>query len=79
MAALKIKFQFKTMKSTTKLLLVECLDKDCKWRVCATKLGISNMSQIMKYSSTCSCQLDMVFHDGRHASSWLIGEIIRET
>ena len=48
----KRKFQFKTTKSTTKLLLVVCLDKECKWRVCATKLGISNMFQIVKNYST---------------------------
>ena len=28
---LKRKFQFKTTKSTTKLLFIECLDKECKW------------------------------------------------
>ena len=38
--ALKRKFEFKTTKFTTKLLLVECFDKECKWQVRATKLGI---------------------------------------
>ena len=77
MMALKKKFQFKTKKSTTRLLLV-CLDKECKWRVHATKLGISTMFQILKYYSTDTCQLNMVSHDSRHASSWLIDESIRE-
>ncbi|KAL6337579.1 hypothetical protein AAG906_037172 [Vitis piasezkii] len=79
MMALKMKFEFKTTKSTTKLLLVECFDKECKWRVRATKLGISNMFQIMKFYSTHTCRLDMMSRDNRHASSWLIGESIRET
>ncbi|WJZ85788.1 hypothetical protein VitviT2T_005306 [Vitis vinifera] len=79
MMALKRKFEFKTTKSTTKLLLLECFDKECKWRVCATKLGISNMFQIMKFYSTHTCRLDMMSRDNRHASSWLIGESIRET
>ena len=79
MMALKRKFEFKTTKSTTKLLLVECFDKECKWRVRATKLGISNMFQIMKFYSTHTCRLDMMSRDNRHASSWLIGESIRET
>nr|CAN83444.1 hypothetical protein VITISV_005823 [Vitis vinifera] len=78
MMALKRKFEFKTTKSTTKLLLVECFDKECKWRVRATKLGISNMFQIMKYYSTHTCRLDMMSRDNQHASSWLIGESIRE-
>ena len=78
--ALKRKFEIKTTKSTIKLLLVECFDnKKCKWWVCATKLGISNMFQIMKYYSTHTCRLDMMSCDNRHASSWLIGESIRET
>ena len=51
MMALKRKFEFKTTKSTTKLLLVEFFDKECKWRVRATKLGISNMFEIMKFYS----------------------------
>ena len=79
MMALKRKFEFKTTKSTTKLLLVECFDKECKWRVRATKLGISNMFQIMKFYSTHTCRLDMMSRDNRHASSWLIGESIKET
>ena len=32
----------------------------------------------MKYYSTHTCRLDMMSHDNRHASSWLIGESIRE-
>ncbi|KAL6329251.1 hypothetical protein AAG906_014863 [Vitis piasezkii] len=67
MMALKRKFEFKTTKSTTKLLL---------WQVRATKLGISNMLQIMKYYSTHTCRLDMMSCDNQHASSWLIGENI---
>ena len=37
------------------------------------------MFQIVKYYSTHTFQLDMVSHDSRHASSWLIGKSIRET
>ena len=77
--ALKNKFEsIKTTKSMTKLLLVECFDKECKWQVCATNLGISNMFWIMKYYSTHTCWLDMMSHDNWHASNWLIDESIRE-
>ena len=31
MITLKRKFQFKTLKSLTKLLHVGCVDKECKW------------------------------------------------
>ena len=79
MMALKRKFEFKTTKSITKLLFVECFDKECKWQVRATKLGISNMFQIMKFYSTHTCRLGMLSRDNRHASRWLIGESIKET
>ena len=78
MIALKRKFQFKTLKSSTKLLHVGCVDKECKWRLCAIKLGNSDLFQIRKYHSTHTCSLDMISRDHRHASSWLIGESIRE-
>ena len=37
------------------------------------------MFQIMKFYSTHTCLLDMMSRDNRHASSWLIGESIKET
>ena len=78
MIALKRKFQFKTLKSSTKLLYVGCVDKECKWRLRVIKLGNSNLFQIRKYHSTHTCSLDMISRDHHHASSWLIGESIRE-
>ena len=79
MIALKNKFEFKTIKSTTKLLVLQCVDNECKWRCRATKLGSSNLFQVMKYYSAHICRLDMISRDNRHASSWLVGEIMRRT
>ena len=78
MIALKRKFQFKTLKSSTKLLYVGCVDKECKWRLHAIKLRNYDLFQIKKYHSTHTCSLDMICRDHRHASSWLISESIRE-
>ena len=78
MIALKRKFQFKTIKSSTKLLFVGCDDKECKWRLRAIKLGNFDLFQIRKYHSIHTCSLDMISCDHHHASSWLIGESIRE-
>ena len=36
MFALKRKFQFRIVKSSTKILLVCCVDKECKWRLRAS-------------------------------------------
>ena len=78
MIALKREFQLKTLKSLTKLLYIGCVDKECKWRLLAIKLGNSDLFQIRRYHSTHTCSLDMISRDHRHASCWLIGESIRE-
>ena len=79
MIALKEKFEFRMIKSTTKLLVLQCVDNECKWRFRATKLGNSNFFQVMKYHSMHTCRLDMMSRDNRHASSWLVGESMRQT
>ncbi|RVW26440.1 hypothetical protein CK203_086130 [Vitis vinifera] len=68
--ALKEKFEFRTIKSTTKLLVLQCVDNECKWRFRATKLGSSNFFQVMKYHPTHTCRLEMMSRDNRHTSSW---------
>ncbi|KAL6347010.1 hypothetical protein AAG906_012261 [Vitis piasezkii] len=64
--ALKEKFEFKTIKSTTKLLVLQCL-------------GSSNFFQVMKYHHTHTCRLDMMSWDNHHANSWFVGESMRQT
>ena len=78
MIALKRKFQFRIVKSSTKILLVCCVDKECKWRLRVTKLGNYDLFEIMIYNSTHTSSLDMISRDHRHARSGLIGESIRE-
>ena len=67
--ALKRKFQFKTLKSSTKLLHVGCVDKEWKWRLRAIKLGNFDLFQIRKYHSTHTHSLDMISRDYCHASN----------
>ena len=78
MIVLKRKFMIRTVKSSTNILLVCCVDKECKWRLHAIKLGNSDLFEIRIYNSTNTCSLDMISRDHRHASSVLIGKSIRE-
>ena len=75
---MKRKFQAKTVKSSTKILLVCCVNKECKCQLHATKLGNSDLFEIRIYNSTQTCNLDMISHDHCHTSSGLISESIRE-
>ena len=78
MIALKRKFQAITVKFSTEILLVCCVDKECKWKLCVTKLGNSDFFEIRIYNSIYTCGLDMISRDHHHTSNGLIGEIIRE-
>ena len=49
--ALKRKFQARKIKSSTKILLVYCVDKECKWKFRVTKLGNSDFFEIRFYNS----------------------------
>ena len=79
MIALKEKFEFRMIKSTTKLLVLQCVDNECKCRFYATNLGSSNFFQLMKYHPTHTCRLEIMSRDNRHASSRLVGESMRQT
>ena len=59
---------------------LQCVDKECKWRFCATKLGSFNFFQVMKCHPMHTCRLDMMSRYNCHASSWLVvGESMRQT
>ena len=59
------------------ILLVCCVDKECKWRLHATKLGNFDLFEIRIHIQHTLIGF-MISRDHRHASSGLIGEIIRE-
>ena len=63
MITLKRKFLFRIVKSLTKILLVCCIDKECKWRLRSTKLVNSDLFEIKIYDSTHTYSLDMISHD----------------
>ncbi|CAH9105745.1 unnamed protein product [Cuscuta europaea] len=71
-------FQYKTKKSTKKVLHVICVDvENCKWAVRGVRLSGSHMFQIRRFDSDHTCSTD--FRQGRHrqATSDVIAELIK--
>ncbi|KAH9778230.1 SWIM-type domain-containing protein [Citrus sinensis] len=75
--AVKKRFQFKTPKSDKDLLVVVCMDDNCKWRLRASRLKSCNMFEIRKYYNVHTCSLDSQEKDNRQASSKLVGKNFR--
>ncbi|KAH9681546.1 SWIM-type domain-containing protein [Citrus sinensis] len=75
--AVKKRFQFKTPKSDKDLLVVVCMDDNCKWRLRASRLKGCNMFEIRKYYNVHTCSLDSQEKDNRQASSKLVGKNFR--
>ena len=75
--AVKKRFQFKTPKSDKDLLVVVCMDDNCKWRLRASRLKGCNMFEIRKYYNVHTCFLDSQEKDNHQASSKLVGKNFR--
>ncbi|XP_024021578.1 uncharacterized protein LOC112091646 [Morus notabilis] len=68
--ALKGKFEFQTTKSNKDVLVVECVDPKCVWRIRACKLRLSNMFVIRKYNGVHSCSLEKRSTDFSYYKGW---------
>ena len=76
--AIRKHFQFKVKKSTKKVLVVTCLDDQCKWRVRGIQVRQTELFMITKYVRDHTCSLDIMVGDHRQATSWIIGECIKK-
>ena len=70
-------FEYKTFKSGKNLLVVTCMDKNCKWRLHAVKVNNYGMFEIRKYCNVHSCSHDVSKKDHRQASTKLIAQNIQ--
>ncbi|KAH9679403.1 SWIM-type domain-containing protein [Citrus sinensis] len=70
-------FEYKTFKSGKNLLVVTCVDKNCKWRLRAVKVNNCGMFKIRKYCHVHSCSHDVSKKDHRQASAKLIAQNIQ--
>lgn len=55
MLAIERKFRFFVYKSDTKLLVVKCVDKNCKWKIRATKKKTCEYFWVTKYIDNHTC------------------------
>ena len=76
--AFKMKFQFNVDRSCKKYFNVSCVDPNCKWMVCSSKLRNSEAFMIRKYISKHTCSLDYMQSGHRQASCNMIGMCIRD-
>lgn len=75
--AIRGNFQFKVERSSTKVLVVRCLDEQCKWRLRASKSAMTNRFIVRKHDNVHTCSLDVIEGKHRQATSWFIEECIK--
>lgn len=75
--AIRENFQFKVERSSTKVLVVRCLDEQCNWRLRTSKSAMTNRFIVQKHDNVHTCSLDVI--EGKHcqATSWFIEECIK--
>ena len=67
-------FEYKVVKSNKWLCVVECINKNCKWRVRGSKLPNSGYFIIRKYNGTHTCSLVGRNMNHRQATYRVIGQ-----
>ncbi|XP_070662299.1 uncharacterized protein [Malus domestica] len=77
MIAMRKNYEFKVERSTKDRLEIRCVDDNCKWRLRATKLQVSEFFEVRKFETNHSCSLDVVQHDHRQESSSVVGQFIK--
>ncbi|XP_050111795.1 uncharacterized protein LOC126590369 [Malus sylvestris] len=77
MIAMRKNYEFKVERSTKDRLEIRCVDHNCKWRLHATKLQVSEFFEVRKFETNHSCSLDVVQRDHRQASSSVVGQFIK--
>ncbi|XP_074322076.1 uncharacterized protein LOC141659199 [Apium graveolens] len=75
--AINNNFQFKVKKSFKRVFLVECIDNNCKWILCASRNGNTNQFIIRRFVNNHSCALDVRFKGQRQAITSIITDTIK--
>lgn len=75
--ALANKFRFLCRRSEPGKMMLVCRGSECKWRVYASKLAGGPQFQIKKLDEGHNCTVDERGDFKRHATSILIGEMVR--
>ncbi|XP_033129421.1 uncharacterized protein LOC103846091 [Brassica rapa] len=75
--AINRKFHFKTTRSNTSLLVIQCVGQSCPWRVYAMLLDGTGNFQVRQACLTHTCIVDERQNFHKLATTQVIGEILR--
>ncbi|XP_062097873.1 uncharacterized protein LOC133803773 isoform X2 [Humulus lupulus] len=77
MLAIRRNFEFKVKKSNKKLVVLVCVDPNCKWRIRATKTYATSLFVIRKHCNEHTCSLEMRQNHHRQETCSIIGEHLK--
>ncbi|XP_050238390.1 uncharacterized protein LOC126687878 [Mercurialis annua] len=70
-------FQFKVIKSCTIEYVLNCLDRNCKWSLRASRDGRTSMFLIRRLNNIHTCSVDIRMEEKRQATSSIVAEVIK--
>ncbi|XP_062080964.1 uncharacterized protein LOC133785763 [Humulus lupulus] len=77
MLAIRRNFEFKVKKSNKKLVVLVCVDPNCKWRIRTTKTCATGLFVIRKHCNEHTCSLEMRQNHHRQATCSIIAEYLK--
>ena len=77
-ASLKACFDYKIVKSTTKLFVVKCTVQDCKWALRAVRITNSDRFSLRTYYNTHTCSASSVDKRNRQATADLVSDMLKK-
>ena len=77
-ASLKACFDYKIVKSTTKLFVVKCVVVDCKWALRAVRITNSDRFSLRTYYNTHTCSASSVDKRNRQATADLVSDMLKK-
>ena len=63
-------FQIKIVRSSAKVLDVRCLDEQCKWRLYAGKLSITDFFEVRIHDNVHTCELDAIREENHQETGY---------
>ncbi|XP_038686652.1 protein FAR1-RELATED SEQUENCE 6-like [Tripterygium wilfordii] len=70
-------FQFRVIKSTKTLFMIQCAAKGCEWRMRSIRVKDSELFKVTRLNDNHKCSLDFINRSHMQASGKVIGECIK--
>jgi len=77
-ASLKACFDYKIVKSTTKVFAVKCAVSDCKWALRAARINNSDNFSLRTYYNSHTCSSSSIDKKNRQATSEFVANMLRK-